>query len=291
MTASYDGVELTTTVTVLAADHVPAVAGLSKSEVLVGPEATVEITVTLDTPAPPGGQAVDLASDALDLDLPVITVPEGATEVTFTLTAGTETGTATVTVSTPTGSAELAVEVTDIPPVGLLLVEVVYDVSSTDDGQEWVMLYNGTGADVDLSGYSIGYGGSSYTWGGYQLSGTVANGECFVAGGPTANANNGSPTFDQSVAFSPGIQNSGNDADGIALFDVLEADITSSTVPIDAVVYGWANTNGLIGPDGMPVAAPHVGDVQANSSMVRTSLGTWEISSTPYASPCIVITE
>ena len=33
--------------------------------------------------------------------------------------------------------------------VGLILVEVLYDVPGTDDNLEWVKLYNGSAATVD----------------------------------------------------------------------------------------------------------------------------------------------
>ena len=35
--------------------------------------------------------------------------------------------------------------------VGMLIVEVVYDVTSGDSGYEWVKLYNGTGVSVNLT--------------------------------------------------------------------------------------------------------------------------------------------
>lgn len=46
--------------------------------------------------------------------------------------------------------------------------------------------------------------------------------------------------------FSPDLQNTGSAGDGVALFDVPAASITGSTVPVDAVIYGPNNNNGLI---------------------------------------------
>ena len=42
----------------------------------------------------------------------------------------------------------------------LILAEVFYDHSSSDSGYEWVEICNTTNAAIDLSNYSIGYGGT-----------------------------------------------------------------------------------------------------------------------------------
>ncbi len=61
----------------------------------------------------------------------------------------------------------------------------------------------------------------------------------------------------------------------LALFDVPASQITGSTVPIDAVVYGSNNTSGLIDETGS-ANAPVVGDDPARSSIERIDLaGSW----------------
>jgi len=62
---------------------------------------------------------------------------------------------------------------------------------------------NGTGAAVDLSGWSLGWGGSDYAYATLQLSGEVPAGSCFLVGGPSSELSNGSPTFDQAEDFEP----------------------------------------------------------------------------------------
>jgi len=163
----------------------------------------------------------------------------------------------------------------------LLLSEVLYDVTSGDDGWEWVELYNASGSDVCLDGLSIGWGGSDYTYGGLDLTGTVSSGATWVVGGLSSGANNGNPTYDQAADLSPDLQNSGSTADGVALFLDVAANVGASTVPYDAVVYGSSNSSCLLDTSGA-CATPAVGDASANSSIERTTLaGSWQTQSSP----------
>jgi uncharacterized repeat protein (TIGR01451 family) len=163
----------------------------------------------------------------------------------------------------------------------LILAEVFYDHSGSDNGYEWVEICNTTNAAIDLSNYSIGYGGVDYTYGTCQLAGTIPAYACWVVGGPNADAENGNPTYDQSQDLNPDIQNSGATADGVALFDVAATDITPTTVPIDAVIYGGSNDNNLVDETGS-ASPPEVGDASLGSSIERTSLeGDWQIQSNP----------
>lgn len=167
------------------------------------------------------------------------------------------------------------------PTADLVISEVLYDVPSGDNGFEWVEIVNLGSTAVDLSSFSLGNGGASYTSSTVQLSGTIPAGGVFVVGGPTSSAANGNPSFDQVVNFSPDFQNSGATADGVALFDVPANQITASTVPIDAVVYGGSNTSGLIDETGV-ASVPEVGDAPASSSIERLdAAGSWQIQSSP----------
>jgi len=110
---------------------------------------------------------------------------------------------------------------------------------------------------------------------------TIASGATFVVGGPTSSADNANPTFDLSYTISPGLQNSGADADGVALFNMRCAQVTASTVPVDAVVYGPTNTNSLLDETGV-ASSPDVGDASGGQTIERTDLaGTWQIQATP----------
>lgn len=163
----------------------------------------------------------------------------------------------------------------------LLLSEVFYDVSGADDGYEWVELYNAAGQEICLDGLSLGWGGSDYTYGKLDLSGTVASGATFVVGGTTSAAANGNPTYDQAANLSADLQNSGSTADGVALFTVTASSIGSSTVPYDAVIYGGSNASCLLDPSGS-CGAVDVGDASEGSSIERTTLGGgWQVQGTP----------
>jgi endonuclease I len=239
------------------------------------------------TPVPFTGTASDLEDGSLSAAIAWSSDLDGAlgtgAAVNTLLSVGTHTITASVTDSGSLGASDsISVTVTPAPPTGnLMLSEVFYDPTGSDNGREWVELYNGSSAAIDLSGYSLGNGGTDYTYSLVQLSGVVGAGQTFVVGGPTSASNNYNPTFNQVVNFNPDFQNSGSTADGVALFDVPAAQVTASTVPIDAVVYGANNSNGLIDETGA-ANAPEVGDAPSGSSLERTDLaGSWQIQGSP----------
>ena len=154
----------------------------------------------------------------------------------------------------------------------LVLSEVYYDAPGADDGLEWVELYNPSDFSINLSGYSLRNGGSSYS-NTVLLSGAVGAGDYFLIGGPTIG---GGITPDLAINFNPDFQNSGSIADGVALFSDLN-------ILIDAVIYGGSNTNGLLDESGS-VGGVDVADVPYNSgwTIERLSLaGGWQIQSTP----------
>lgn len=141
-------------------------------------------------------------------------------------------------------------------PVGDLWVsEVMYNPTGADDGREWVELYNAGAVAIDLSNYSLGWGGPDYTTGVLQLAGTVLPGQYFVVGGPGSDLGNGSPTYQQVANFTPDLVNPFFVSAGIALFDVVAASVTPATVPVHAVIYGgFFNFNGLMDETGAPGA-------------------------------------
>jgi beta-lactamase superfamily II metal-dependent hydrolase len=167
------------------------------------------------------------------------------------------------------------------PPEGLLLSEVYYDGPSGDDGFEWVELYNSSDQTIDLAAFSLGNGGTTYLSSQVQLSGTVGPGETFVVGGPTSDASNGNPSYDLELDFDPDFQNSGSDGDGVALFNKPAVQVDASTVPVDAVIYGPNNNNGLIDETGV-ANSPEVGDAPEGWSIERVDLaGAWQMQSSP----------
>ena len=173
-----------------------------------------------------------------------------------------------------------ALPVAGTPIQSLVISEVFYDRVGSDGGFEWVELYNGTPAPVDLSGFSLGFGGVDYSSATLGLSGLVEMGAYFVLGGPQSDPTNGAPVFDLVVDFSPDIQNAGSIADGVGLFDGLQSEVSATSIPLDAVVYGTANDNQLMDADGL-VSSPDVGDAPSGSSIERVSAIQWMITSQP----------
>jgi hypothetical protein len=93
--ASYEGVEKSTTVTVMP----PALTLLSVSPSTVTGGTTVTGTVTLSAPAPAGGVLITLQSSKPALATPPssVTIPAGTTSVTFLITTGKPSKNTTVT--------------------------------------------------------------------------------------------------------------------------------------------------------------------------------------------------
>jgi len=155
----------------------------------------------------------------------------------------------------------------------LVISEVMVNPSGADDQREWVELYNGTGAAIDLIGYSLGWGGADYTDGGtLPLSGMIASGATFVIGGPLSDAGNGNPTYDLPIDFDGNLQNGGFFADGVALFDV-GVGLIPVTDPIAAVIYGLFNFNGLIDETGLPGPVDYFGFAAGGTSIEITDGG------------------
>ncbi len=291
LTATLEGKSHEAQVTVLAADRVPVPVSLVPEKSEIGLMESVELTLELDVPAPPAGVSAELTvSGMFEVNVPSsVVVVGGERSATFELTASDMQGEAVVRATLGDNFVETSVTVRPRPEVGLLLVEVFPDAVGQDDGKEWVKLYNGTYETVSLSGYSLGYGGVDYAWGSYQLEGTIPAGACFVVGGPTSDDSNFRPALDQAAAFDPNLQNSGDAADGVALFGVRADQITAQTLPLDALVYGPVNSSGLIGSDGEAVATPHAAIPRSGTSLIRTGLATWGFNDTPNDRACVRI--
>ena len=67
--------------------------------------------------------------------------------------------------------------------------------------------------------------------------------------------------------------------DGVALFNLPADQITAAAVPIDAVIYGAANSSGLLDPTGV-AGTTDVAGAAAGSSIERTADG-WRVQAAP----------
>lgn len=288
VTADLDGVQLVTSVRVYN-DAEPRVPTLSPAMTSMQLMDMTDLTVTLDIPAPAGDQLVTLgvAPGTCLTAPPDVTVLAGTLSADFTVTSGACTGDEVVTASIGPAMSMATVSVVDAPAFpDIVIAEVYYDHPAGDDTFEWVKLYNGTGGPVDLSNYSLGWGGNDYTWGNQDLVGIVPAGACFVVGGPGSDADNGMPVYDQAVNLEQDMQNSGAAADAVGLFDIPAAMIGAGSVPIDAVIYGPVNSNGLLDETGAP-GMPDVGDAPSSDSIRLQSDFSWAIEVNPAPNDCL----
>jgi hypothetical protein len=275
-------------------DAEPRIPTLSPPEATVSLGAQTTLTVDIDLPAPGGGQLVALSAvPGTGITFPPsVTVPAGLLQTSFVVTGGNAATTEEVTATIGAASSQTTVNVVDSPAFAdLIIVELYHDHTSGDDGFEWVKLYNGTGATLDLSDFSLGWGGTDYTYGTLALAGSVPNGACFLVGGPNGNADSGFPdvvVFDQTGDFDPDIQNSNGAglADGVALFDVPAGSITAGTVPIDALIYGTDNASGLLDETG-GVGVVDAPAAPATDSLQMLSDGTFAVSPSPAPLSCL----
>ncbi|MCA9704232.1 MAG: lamin tail domain-containing protein [Myxococcales bacterium] len=291
VTAQLDGVAIAASIRVYD-DMEPRTPTLVPSALAMPLMDMADLTVSLNLPAPAGGQVVDLtiAPGACATVPASVNVLASELSAVFTVTSGACEGDELVTAAIGPATSDALVSVVDAPAFPTLIIaEVYYDHTNMDDMFEWVKIYNGTGAPVDLSGHSLGWGGTDYTYGTLDLSGMVNSGECFLVGGPNGDAASGfpaGPMFDQAEVFTPNLQNSGTAGDAVALFDVAAAAIGPATVPLDAVIYGPNNDNGLLDETGM-AGVVDVADAPAASSVRLQSDGTWAINPMPAPLECV----
>ncbi len=293
VTADLDGVSLVTSVRVYD-DAEPRIPTLSPAALAVGVNDMVDLTVTLDLPAPVGGQVVDIAAapGLCVMVPPNVMVPAGTLTAPVTVVTLGCTGDEVVTASIGANTSDAVVTVADAPAFPTLrIVEAYYDHPGGDNQFEWVKIYNGTGVAVDMSNFSLAWGGGDYLYGSLDLMGMVQNGECFVVGGPSGDAVNGfpgGPAYSQSSDFAPDMQNSNGQgiADGVALFSGPAAAIGVATVPIDAVIYGIDNTNGLLDETGA-AGVVDVADSLSGESVRMLSDQTWQTNPVPTPLDCV----
>lgn len=174
----------------------------------------------------------------------------------------------------------------------LILSEVFYDAmgggATGDDGHEWIELRNAGTSAVPLSCYTLGNGVSSYRYSFTQLPmATIPAGGCILVGGPDC----GGATCTDSVNFEPDLHNvTAGGAAGVGLLYGLASSLTDATVPVDAVIYGDANTMHLIDATGASPAAANVPTVTPGHSISRTATGGWADTSPPTPGTCTTYT-
>jgi cytosine/adenosine deaminase-related metal-dependent hydrolase len=213
--------------------------------------------------------------------IPVLTPGQLSVQLELTALAP---GTATITFYLNGSQQSLQVEVKQMD---LRLSEVFYNPAGADHDLEWIELFNGSHHTIDLSQYSLGYGGRDYHYGHYNLSGRMAPGECLVIGGPIAGDRNFHPVLAIARAFKPALQNSGDSADGIALFAQPVDTLSPTSLPTDSVIYGKKNEHQLVNATGK-VAQPDIDALSGVGSLERTLNG-WRAQARPTPGDCSAV--
>jgi cytosine/adenosine deaminase-related metal-dependent hydrolase len=284
LTASLDAVALDADVRVVGVTEQPEVASIAPAFSVVSPGATTNLTVSLDIPADSGGNGVDLSlSPGLYGSVPAtVVVPADLLSASFDFTAGGTEGTEQVT-ATLGSSASATVEIAE---AHLVVNEVDYDQPSTDT-LEFVEIYNGTGASIDLADLSLvlvnAATGSEYTR--IALgSGSLAAGQYLVIGSPALLAT--VPGTALKIAFGADTNNIQNGSpDGLAIVD------ETAGALVDALSYEGVTIANIAGVglvslvEGTATSAEDTGD----GSLIRYPNGLdtddasndWAFSSTP----------
>ena len=113
--------------------------------------------------------------------------------------------------------------------LGVVINEIMADPSGTDSGHEWIELYNGSGADVDVSGWVVQGGSSSYSFLGSFPEGMILlAGEYLLVGDELVEVDLG---MVPDVVLSMSLGNAGSNADSVRITDCIDQ-------VIDTVVYG-----------------------------------------------------
>jgi len=165
---------------------------------------------------------------------------------------------------------------TAAPASGLIIAEIFVQAAGADDGKEWVKLYNGSATAVDLTQYTLRYQGNGSLQA-VPLSGTLAFFSCMVMGCGDA----GVTVCNQVMNFNPDIENGGNEADMVGLFQ----DSVSTTVPVSVVLYGVTNSAGYLDETGA-VGAVDAPQPANDQSIAQNADGTWSLLSTPTPGIC-----
>lgn len=162
VTGTLESSQATARLRVYSATEPRSVSSLVLDAPSVTPGSTVGGTVTLDLPAPAGGQVVSIAvSPSLATASPV-TVPAGDREARVTLTAGNTQGTATVDANVGGRGVSTMLEVSNVvmatPSAAgdVAIVEIHKNPTASGDPDEWFEVYNpSTSTIMDLTGCAV----------------------------------------------------------------------------------------------------------------------------------------
>ena len=142
-------------VRVLGAGEAPSVVTLTPAMANVLPGGTQTLTATIDIPAPAGGTTVDLSlAPGTAGTIPAsVTVAQDQTTATFDYVDGNMVSTATITATLGSSMSASTLNIT-AQVAGLVINEVDYDNVGVDTA-EFLELFNGSGATLNLADYTV----------------------------------------------------------------------------------------------------------------------------------------
>jgi hypothetical protein len=247
--------------------------------------APAQLAVELAVPAGPVGVDVALQSVPGLSVPPIVHVPAWQRAGTFVASGTQPLDAAMISATTGAGWTQLPVTVW-----GLALSEVFYAQDLPGPGMQWIEIANLGAQPIDLSRYSIGAGGTSWTDMRVGL-GTrfLPPRGCLVVGGlhhPALPAENPAVgLLVERLELSPPLGFGVSAADGVALFEVPpSAPLLPQQRPVDALVWGGPNLHGLIGRDGSPASPQR--PVSVGQSIERSAMPGWNAQLAPSPGIC-----
>jgi hypothetical protein len=176
------------------------------------------------------------------------------------------------------------------PTQGLVISEIKFDpLTGNDNDNQWIEIYNGTGADIDFAAtpFSLGWGSFDYTRGSFDLNtGVIAAGTAFLVGGTVEPLRGGVPqAYDIEGDFNRDLPaDNGSVASGVGLFTGAGSAIDVNSVPIHAVMYGrFDATNNLLDEQGIPdgIVIEIQGLLATGQSLYFGGGTCWSVETTP----------
>ena len=239
-------------------------------------------TILLEGAAPAGGQVVDISTSGNSYNLisvvESVIIPEGEDRMNVAVSTLSQTGTAEIYAYTTANSDVPTTEIMVVPsfPSELIISEVLYNPIYQDDDREWVVLFNSSGAPVDLTGATLRFADSTAP--NFNSVHRIVDlpdaiipiGGCYLIGGPESAVETGSPVFDYAVSIEMSNASSASSA-GVAFFDASEQQG-------DTLIYGGngSNPDGIAHADGSEAVDLDNDEVINGGSVKRRQDLLWE---------------
>ena len=263
-------------------------------------QSTVQLTLTMDHPAPTGGTVIPLTLTPSSAGLIPATVPvsAGTNTATFTYTdSGTETN---ITLSATLGNSIATASLTIVPPDTnrLVINEVDYDNIGTDVN-EFVEIFNSSPTAMNLANLALIFvnGANNLEYRRVNLSGTLAAQGYLVVASSTVTVAPGATVITFAGA-SDNIQNGPPDA--VVLFDTVNHRVVDALsyegAVTAAVLTGETGVFNLVEGTMLPLSAADSNSL--NESLIRQPNGLdtddassdWRLTTTPTPGAANVLT-